>query len=261
MWSLLSELFAELLSLDGKHVRTVAALVRPGRLTELYLAGKRASYIRPVRLYIVASLLFFLTVGVPTPDAESFNVYLDQELLGRAEHDPALGNIQLMSFSDGSWLGEQLAPLVEPKLEELGQRPVQQLVDDYFKGLERLIPTALIFFVPFLGLAIKLLYIRRPFFYVEHLVFALHFQSALFFLLVLAKFANLAGLSRLYPGLITYIIAFFLVGSVYMLFALRRVYRQSWLKSGLKAAALGLLYLVLMQPVLLVTIMLVVRTL
>lgn len=41
--SIFSDFFGELFSLDGRWPRTALVLMSPGRLTELYLAGKRAS--------------------------------------------------------------------------------------------------------------------------------------------------------------------------------------------------------------------------
>ena len=46
---------------DSRLWRTLAALLlRPGYLTREFLAGRRARYLPPVRLYLVISLVFFL---------------------------------------------------------------------------------------------------------------------------------------------------------------------------------------------------------
>lgn len=48
-------------NLDGKVALTVRdLLLHPGRLTREYLAGRRARYLPPVRLYLLASVAFFL---------------------------------------------------------------------------------------------------------------------------------------------------------------------------------------------------------
>ena len=49
------ELLSDWLSLDSQLLRSFRALARPGRLSEVYLAGKRAPFLRPFRLYLVAS--------------------------------------------------------------------------------------------------------------------------------------------------------------------------------------------------------------
>ena len=47
-------------ALDGKWWKTLGALiVRPGLLTREYIAGRRRRYVRPSRLFLVASLLLF----------------------------------------------------------------------------------------------------------------------------------------------------------------------------------------------------------
>ncbi len=60
---LLGELVEGLLALDGRVARTIPNLLgRPGRITRDYLKGRRARYMPPFRLYIIASLIFFLLV-------------------------------------------------------------------------------------------------------------------------------------------------------------------------------------------------------
>jgi hypothetical protein len=56
-----------LLDVDARVWRTLRDLMlRPGRLTEAYLAGQRMSFLPPLRLYLVASALLFLVVGMGT---------------------------------------------------------------------------------------------------------------------------------------------------------------------------------------------------
>jgi hypothetical protein len=60
---LFSEVIEGLFALDGRVARTLPALLLfPGRVTRAFLKGKRMRYMPPFRLYIIASLLFFLLV-------------------------------------------------------------------------------------------------------------------------------------------------------------------------------------------------------
>ena len=60
--------FVEFLGVDGRLWRSLGILfLRPGRLTRVYLAGQRVCYIRPLRLYLTASLLFFFLLSVIDP--------------------------------------------------------------------------------------------------------------------------------------------------------------------------------------------------
>jgi hypothetical protein len=63
----------ELLHVDGKVARTLRLLItRPGELTAEVLRGRRAPYVSPLRLYLTASLVYFL-LGAVLPNAD-FNV-------------------------------------------------------------------------------------------------------------------------------------------------------------------------------------------
>lgn len=65
MRRLLADVLEDQLSINSTLPRTLAALfLHPGRLTREYARGRIASYIAPFRLYLVASVLFFLTLSV-----------------------------------------------------------------------------------------------------------------------------------------------------------------------------------------------------
>ncbi|MGJ3230383.1 MAG: DUF3667 domain-containing protein [Oceanicaulis sp.] len=58
---LVFEIIEGLTALDGRVARTIPdLLLRPGRVTRAYLKGARARFMPPFRLYIIASLIFFL---------------------------------------------------------------------------------------------------------------------------------------------------------------------------------------------------------
>jgi len=261
LFGLLGEFIQEFFALDGRHLRTVANLWIPGRLTQLYLEGKRASYAPPVRIYLVTSLVFFLLVGYPVPDADHCNLYVGDVLIGRDEPVPGLTDLKLETVDNSTQFGRWFTHRFLPSNETLQAMAPQQLLDGFFGSLERIVPTTLIFFVPILALALKLLYIRRPFYYVDHVVFGLHFQSALFQAFVLVYFLNAAGLAKLVHPFLPYLIAFGLMLSVYLIMALKRVYAQGWIRTGLKTGILALLYIFLIQPIVGLTIVLAVRTL
>lgn len=61
VWSLIAETLETLFAFDGRFRRTVPDLmIRPGRVTRAYLDGRRARFLPPFRLYILASLVFFV---------------------------------------------------------------------------------------------------------------------------------------------------------------------------------------------------------
>ncbi|MEM1056920.1 MAG: DUF3667 domain-containing protein [Bacteroidota bacterium] len=59
---------AEYLGLDGRVWPTLWTLMlKPGRLTQAYVLGRRQQYIRPLRIYLTASVLFFLLLRLIDP--------------------------------------------------------------------------------------------------------------------------------------------------------------------------------------------------
>ena len=63
IWDLILDVLDGLFGLEGRLWRTLPPLMfQPGKLTRRYLSGARARYVMPFRLYLTASVLFFLAV-------------------------------------------------------------------------------------------------------------------------------------------------------------------------------------------------------
>src|SRR5262249_24114631 len=59
-----ADLLNEFLNWDSKFFTTIALLIlKPWRLTNAFLAGHRVRYVNPLRLYLLASILFFFAVN------------------------------------------------------------------------------------------------------------------------------------------------------------------------------------------------------
>ena len=60
----IADLLDEFLNWDSKFFATIGLLlVRPWKLTNQFLAGHRVRYVHPLRLYLLASILFFFAVN------------------------------------------------------------------------------------------------------------------------------------------------------------------------------------------------------
>ena len=63
VWDLVMSSLADTFALDGRLWRSLPLLFfRPGRMTRNYLEGKRARYVPPFRMFLLASVVFFLTL-------------------------------------------------------------------------------------------------------------------------------------------------------------------------------------------------------
>src|SRR5256712_5731605 len=59
-----ADVLESFLNWDSKFFATIALLIlKPWRLTNEFLAGKRVRYVHPLRLYLLASILFFFAVN------------------------------------------------------------------------------------------------------------------------------------------------------------------------------------------------------
>ena len=61
VWHLVQHFFNDITHFDGKFFSTVKYLLRkPGFLSKEYMAGRRMSYLNPIRMYVFTSAIFFL---------------------------------------------------------------------------------------------------------------------------------------------------------------------------------------------------------
>ncbi len=69
IWSLVADGLDGLFSIESRFFRTIAVLMaRPGRVSYNYLAGARARYMAPFRLFLFASIILFVAVFAATGD-------------------------------------------------------------------------------------------------------------------------------------------------------------------------------------------------
>ena len=65
------EFFSSLISYDSKLLKTLSALLlRPGKITQDYIDGKRVSYTNPFRFLLSLAIIYFLILGVSGNIAE-----------------------------------------------------------------------------------------------------------------------------------------------------------------------------------------------
>src|SRR5688500_1773673 len=88
---LANDAIAEFSGWDGRLAATLRSLVqRPGFLTREFLAGRRARYISPVRIYLTASVLYFLiAANAPNLRLESGELGLRIETTASDSDDTA----------------------------------------------------------------------------------------------------------------------------------------------------------------------------
>ena len=140
----------------------------------------------------------------------------------------------------------------EPRLRDACRRIIADQ-QSFGRALWNNVPKMMFIFLPLIAAVMSLLYVRSGRYYVEHLLFVVHFH-AFFFLagiivLLLERAAEPAtGVVASGLAVVQGVVGAALTVYVpwYLLAAMRRVYTQSWWKTLPKYALLGIAYLVCM---------------
>jgi hypothetical protein len=183
--SLIGETISDTFTLDGRLARTLPILLfRPGRLTKNYTEGKRARYVPPFRLFLLASLVFYLVLFALMPSGNYINV--DEET--RAEISQGLAEAREAE------LAAEIEETAQQRLERANisvrapdaiqsdiEAQVAAILDnqDQFRAqVETWLPRLSILLVPMTIIALGILHFwRRRLYVYDHSIHALHLHS------------------------------------------------------------------------------------
>ncbi len=108
------------------------------------------------------------------------------------------------------------------------------------------IPVMMLCCIPLFAFVLKVLYIRKRRYYVEHLVYALHIHTFLYVAVIITTLAAMAA-NRTLPALSGWIIGLVSCAIFVQVFlSIRRVYEQGWLFTTFKFLLGGVAYLVIL---------------
>ena len=304
----LVDVLNEFLNWDSKFFATIALLIfKPWRLTNEFLAGKRVRHVHPLRLYLLASILFFFAVNYGARDLRFEPGKLNPKDRAELEADLKKGDLppaareQLEALLWESPSSNSSPPSTSPlpatnvpspppapetdkqrqEHGKIGERPF--VVFDEAKSTtpfegwiearakEKMgehgtkmglfiatlfsnLPYMMLCCIPLFAFVLKILYLRRHIFYVDHLIYALHIHTFAYVGIMLIVLATI-GLNRTAPGPIAgWIIALLWIAFVVQIFlSIHRVYRQGWFISIFKFFFGGFVYLIVLVVALAVT--------
>lgn len=261
---LAGEALEELGQLDGRIWRTLIGLViHPGRVTVDYLAGHRARYIPPLRLYLVVSFLVFLIMSLaPVNAVISIDTGLDPEFAEEHGHGPYVpveredgsrDTLTLKEYLEEQELdmADQLSALFggDSEAPDWLQKGFRQLVDNagkleeepgmFLELLLQRLPQMMFLLLPLFALLLRLSYLFSPFHYLQHFIFSLHYHTAAFLLLIL-----LWPVRFLLPGDFGGLVMMFML--IYLPIALARVYGSGKVAATARGLIVGISYYLLL---------------
>jgi hypothetical protein len=206
------DLVHELLHVDGKIFLTLKALFfQPGKLTEEYWAGRVASWVRPLRVFII--VLAFQALVSRGQGPLNHQVQVKRSVLS--------GSLSVNIASDLWKIDEQEKSVAASDSE------ITEFSRKFEKGYTAVRYSSVLVF----ALAEWVLYRRRQPYFVNHLIAGLHFYS---FWYVIAAFASPLGrISPVWNNLVT-------LSALYLFAALHRLFRERWFISFVKGSTLYL---------------------
>jgi hypothetical protein len=149
------------------------------------------------------------------------------------------------------WLAKRLT---RERLQKVCEKVTANDGRDFINKMLDNIPAALFFLLPLMALILKILYPLSKRYYVEHLLFVVHFHAFFFLVLTLQiLFTRSGALISIPEGAVTTtIVAISMYIPVYLYKAMRRVYGQGHLLTTLKYLMLAMAYAIGFSLVLLV---------
>ncbi|MFT5767097.1 MAG: hypothetical protein ACI9DH_000918 [Halioglobus sp.] len=222
---------------SGLWKTLIPLLIRPGFLSIEYFKGRKARYLPPLRLYLVISFLLFLLVSLTSGDstiiinAERESQHSEQATTELEDVNRRVGtqaaNLDFWEPDEKPEWALELEQRLNNNINSIEQDP--DLFLDSF--IERL-PYLMFLLLPLFALLIKLSYLFSPFHYLQHLVFSLHYHSAIF--LIFSFGMILDTLTGYEFGLWTFIWCF-----LYLPLALAKAYNSSYVSAFGKSLLIG----------------------
>lgn len=252
---LLNEAFEGLFSWNSKAwLTTVAMFFKPGFLTTEHFANRRARYISPLRLYIITSVVFFLTLSIINffglnSTATNSNVTIDQQGQSQTNEASPIETSELVKNPtvkvNVPFLGDDIEGSLSSKLKakvenanKVGATNPKRLIAKIIDSM----PAVTFFLLPFYALVFKLIFLKNKRYYAEHLIFAVHFNCFLFSFYTLIMIAQVS----LGPMFAAWLVVIFIAWSnIYLAKSIKRVYQQNWPVTIAKTLGVGWVYIIL----------------
>ena len=213
--AIVKELTDNVFSFDSRFFITLKYLIiKPGFLTKEYWAGRRTTYLPPLRMYLVLSVFYFFLHSI-----------MDEGLLHFIIDKSPQNNPETWALNtDGvPQIFHFIIDNINKGIKVTDERGLSKDVLDFM-------PSAMFILMPFMGLLLLFVYKKKKLFYSYHLITVLHFHCFVFFL---------NSVEELIPIIEDIIPLFFFYYAVSML---KVIYQDSWYKTSMKFMILLITY-------------------
>ena len=247
-WQLTIEFLSNNFNFDTRLGRSAVALVTsPGKLTKEFNEGKRANYVKPLQMYFFVSFVFFLMAGLLDQEAST-----DADLPSSIRFTMDGEQKDLLEITRTDSLGEEAAEEMlvnqifdNDSLNDFSRKAASQLVkmttpegrNDLMDTLYSNVSIAMFVLMPWFGAILWLMVRKQNPFYIDSLIFSIHFHTVAFLLLLIELFFGV-----IYDSEAT-ILIFGLLMMTYLIISLKTAFRFNWKRAIKRALMLSVMHL------------------
>lgn len=258
----IKDIFMDLLDSINLDIRLINTLIpfffKPGFLTEEYFKGRRKRYVPPMRMYVMASIIFFFLASKSTLDlTNEVNEKVDSTGFNLGESVSFNGE----KSDTNIFTAQQIIQELEKDTTEDGEE-VKEIINkgkELNDDREAFISTFFDYFsytlfllMPVFALLLMLVNRKNKKFYVNHLIFAINYHTFSFLIfsitMALAKYVLPESTAHYSAHLIWAIPIYLVVGMQYY-------YKRGWIKTIIKTILLyGAYFMITITVMILVII-------
>jgi hypothetical protein len=212
----LGEAFKVVTNIESGFLRTFRTLItKPGLLTFEYFAGRRKIYLKPLQLFLFCNIIFFFVQSYTRFNTLSTPLY-----------------VHMYQLPYSGFARQRVSKVLAGR-----GIPFKEYEARFNATIESQAKTLVFLMIPMFALLLQVLYWRPRRYFVEHLVFSIHFFSSFLLLLSanLLLYTLVAAIARRIttnPGLLEQDYFFsgilLLACLTYLVVAVRRAYEQGW---------------------------------
>ena len=235
-----SEFLSGMFNLDSKIFRTLKLLfLKPGMLSKEFIAGRRNSYIPPVRLYLIGSLIYF-TISALLNDPvklksdhssitqDGIVITLDELDSLKSTNNESDTTLQNDNISDSLLIENMTLGKAQKLTTKEGRKQFNENIKKY-------LPIGMFIFVPLTAFLFFILF-RRNSYYIEHLIFVIHLQT-LFYLI----FTIISVIELVFSGTVIELITAIMFISILLIW-FKKYYCANWWTTIWKAIVFIIMY-------------------
>jgi hypothetical protein len=249
-------------SFDSKFFRTFRVLLfKPGQIIQEYNDGRREAYFHPARMYVFLSFIFFLILAL-IPEEDQIKMKDGDGVELTSEEKRQILDSVNVNWGQESWSGTNAKTIEKydsiqnalPESERDGviekyfakkmillqqrYKSEKDVWRTYAENIKENIPKMIFLLLPIFALILKLLYIRRDFYYSEHLVFSVFFYDFMFLVGIIGLLISMISWLEWFSVVLVFLIF------LYLYKAMRRVYGQRRFKTIIKFLLLNWIFIV-----------------